>query len=1098
MNPLTFPRALVIGGFSALTAIICHAAPIQVGDSTLITHEKTGIKIVKGTVSLPRGGYWMVEQPFSEHDGLIEVYPNWEPIDLEGSQTSGRMAKIMDRRAIRDRQYKIHRVFYDCERYAREHQGIGPAKLSDITAESRETDTDGIYLIPQVRILEPDEDGDLSRDYSLKTLLLIDTTPAIDDGKQWRSLAGGSSERFDIDLELMKKHGLTLKPQNPPHADRASNQSPSVQVDLYARLIGAPGVSTFTVLDPVSKKTLEVEWDTTKAAPGKPSIVEDWIKLRVWNFQSYLKSGAPLSRSWLATWLNQYQLPDDDREQILRTLNGPRQFRRNRVDVMSVLGGRAAIDETLQLRNLQIRNKSWDLAGDASVGPAPPMPIPDFGDGSPSEDSPSPPVPEPDWRASIPVDEITGVEVEAHPFEKMLAGKEGGKLALAEWIPADHLMVYLPQPKKIFAMLDGTSDFIFNAGSGATGRSFSYQLKQRYQKQMGLSEKLIKQFLKSGAIEEIAITVPDLFLIDGTEVSAVMRTGKPLLTSAALAIIGVPPGDGKTIKKNDAGESVYWIRSGDILIVSSDEAEADAIVAAKQSGENLGKSAELRYMLTQVGITPDTLAYTYFSDPFIRRLVGPRSKIGQLRRVMARAELEEASGASLLASFDGHGKQASELEFLQQHHYLRKPLYADDLVLDESALSHSARFGRAARMHSLNQLPIKLVSPEENKAYELYLEQYNDFWGRFFDPIAIRYEKNSDGQHQLETFILPLINNSLYAGLRQFLPAEDEQIPLLVPRVDPPPIALLSCNLKEETWIAILDDLDEDFLYSLGLDPALLDQLGPDIHLTLQDADPIITIGNGEMQNMLGSFGGDGEEMLMISGLASISTRPCTVQIGLQDPDKVRRMLADMSWAPAEDDEYPGFGSGSLYQVTGKEKWIYKYSIANIITLRLGIEVQDRYLVINNQPFGKPVVTSGHRRIDKGAAYLELSPSACELQLPALFASAVDQMRSSALSGAACLMPLMVAGEPDIEAAMQRHRELFGFAPLHPGGGAWTWNSAEGDVVSSLYGSIHQNHQPEFDPDNKEVGLMKRVSQLDVSMQFEQDGLRSTLRWKTK
>ena len=658
-------------------------------------------------------------------------------------------------------------------------------------------------------------------------------------------------------------------------------------------------------------------------------------------------------------------------------------------------------------------------------------------------------------------------------------------------------MAYLPQPEKIFSVLGGGSDFIFNAGSNMTGRSASYLLQDRYRESLGLSEDLMKRFLNSGAIEEIAVTVPDLFLIDGTEMSVVMRTGKPLLTTAALALIGVPPGDGQTVKKNRHGAAVYWLRRGDILIVSTNASELKALVEAKESGTGLGQSAELRYMLTQVPVTDETVVYSYFSDPFIRHVVGPQAKIGQLRRLLARAELEEASAGSLLAKFDGHGTNAAtDLPLLQERGYIQRPVFANDVRLDQQSLSHSELYGSPARMNSLTDLDLERVSAQEKKAYDEYLDQYERYWRRYFDPIAVRYEQKGDGQHELETFILPLIENSLYGALRQFLPGPEEQIPLRVPVMEPQPIALVSCNLNESAWLGALEGFGDEFSQLLGLDPALLDLIGPDVHLAMQDADPIITLGNGELEGMLGNFGGDRSEMMWVTVLVSVITRPCTLHIGLEDPDKVRKLLSQMAWSAPGNRDIGGFGSGSLYQITGEERWIYKYSLEDIITLRFGIEVQDRYLVINNLPFSNQVKVTGSKRAPNGAAYVELNPAACMKQLPALFTSAAENLRGNTISGAACLMPLLAAGA-EIESAQRRHRELFGFAPVHPGGGSWHWDPHHGPV-SSLYGSAWNQRQPGFDPNNKAVGLLQGISNVNIGMQFEQDGLRSKVRWTTK
>jgi hypothetical protein len=383
---------------------------------------------------------------------------------------------------------------------------------------------------------------------------------------------------------------------------------------------------------------------------------------------------------------------------------------------MAMLGGRAAIDETLQLQDLRTAASTKK-----------------------------------ERQPSIPIADIEGVTVSAHPFEEMLDGKPGVHLKLANWVPQDRFMIYLPQPKKVFSLLNGGSDFIFQAGAGATGRSISYGVKQRYVERLGLSEELMKRFLDTGAIDEMALVLPDLFLIDGTDFSVVMRSGKPLLAQTALALVGVPPGDGRRVTETASGDSVYWHRQGDILILSTSDIEVEKLLktGTAKVEDSLGRSAELRYMLTQAPLSDDTVAFAYFSDPFIRRLVGPEVKIGQRRRMLARAELEESSAASLLARYDGHGEKAFDVGFLKEHKYLRRPMVATDLRIDERSLSHSETFGSAPNLRPLSKLPIELVSEEEKNAYDSYRDEYSRYWRRFFDPIAVRYDQKADGEHQL-------------------------------------------------------------------------------------------------------------------------------------------------------------------------------------------------------------------------------------------------------------------------------------------------------------------------------------------------------------
>ena len=57
------------------------------------------------------------------------------------------------------------------------------------------------------------------------------------------------------------------------------------------------------------------------------------------------------------------------------------------------------------------------------------------------------------------------------------------------------------------------------------------------------------------------------------------------------------------------------------------------------------------------------------SDPFVRRMVGPAVKIGQLRRMRARAEMEVITAGALLFRLDGN-RARPELETLVRLGYV--------------------------------------------------------------------------------------------------------------------------------------------------------------------------------------------------------------------------------------------------------------------------------------------------------------------------------------------------------------------------------------------------------------------------------------------
>ena len=101
------------------------------------------------------------------------------------------------------------------------------------------------------------------------------------------------------------------------------------------------------------------------------------------------------------------------------------------------------------------------------------------------------------------------------------------------------------------------------------------------------------------------------------------------------------------------------------------------------------------------------------------------------------------------------------------------------------------------------------------------------------------------------------------------------------------------------------------------------------------------------------------------------------------------------------------------------------------------------------------------------------------------------------MQGIGRLYPLMLARGLTPEAALAEHQRLFGFRPAHPGGGTWTGTPAN-QLRSTTFGSPDRQEQPTFSDATAPFGLFKSIDSLNVSMEFQDEGLRTVLQWKTK
>ncbi|HSG58686.1 MAG TPA: hypothetical protein VLA06_04075, partial [Woeseiaceae bacterium] len=83
-----------------------------------------------------------------------------------------------------------------------------------------------------------------------------------------------------------------------------------------------------------------------------------------------------------------------------------------------------------------------------------------------------------------------------------------------------------------------------------------------------------------------------------------------------------------------------------------------------------------------------------------------------------------------------------------------------------------------------------------------------------------------------------------------------------------------------------------------------------------------------------------------------------------------------------------------------------------------------------------------------------------------------------------------------VDDALQRHFEIFGFRPLHPWRGQWSWRDSH--LVSSELGSASYPVQPPYEEGDRDFGLFPTLALIGVNMQLEDTGLRATIRWQQR
>jgi hypothetical protein len=1072
--PLSLARRVAVGVFVSLAIVPARYSAqspttTSATSSRSYTNTRLNMTVVGTEIDLP-SGQWEVTStaPAGAIDQVFIL-----PEDTAEGAAGHRTALSQVRDSVRIPPAAIQSLYFPIQDYARKHAGLGPDTFAQLDRSAFGFALNGLgqspwpddagkpltgpffFLVPATHI--PATPGPQAR--AARTPLVVELRPYLDDGKHWVLFSDASMERVPIDRALVAKYRLTLS--YVLKAEPAAPTAGSTRRYGITALVknAAVQTATLTLADSTTNRRIDVRW-TLAGGQSDPQVMARWATARMSEWLALAdRVDAEVLRAWIARAPELYGTAQSNTPDFALLAEQDRTL-----DVFSMLGGRAAMRETLQTQLIHPTSAPTRFGA-----------------------------------AAVPISALKGVDVPALPFDRLLGGKPGVRLAVADVVPADRLFLYFAKPSALFPFLDKGGDFLGRSGSVFTSSAYDDDLKGRYLRRLGLAENASRRFLESGEVTEVALVASDLFFIDGTDVALVMRVKSPDAVALALRTLGIVDlkADGITDKPTASGHTASWARQGDLVFLSTNRKELDRMLqlGATPAGESLGRSAEFRYMLTELPLKPESRAFVYFSDGFVRRMVSPAVKIGQLRRMLASADMSLISAGALLYKLDGH-KDKPTIATLANLGYVPRTIQTPNYRLQDNLSVTSSEWGSPAELAPIDTSSITTATAQEAKAYQTYCEQYKQYWRQYFDPIAMRLDDAAGGALELSTFILPLADSELYNGMRDILQSKEKAAPLKVPAISPEPVVQLSLNLSEESWVKLSGALQEMFSQYTGIDPAIFDVMGPGLHLAVQDSDPIITLGTTDLLGAFSaaSFGPAAGMNFAVSFGLSVFTRPCKILIELQDPKRAVEILrqATRSGLPHQQ-RTMNEGVVEFRQLEGRDAWVYTLGVPGLATFRLGIEVQNGYLVFSNIPWSQSSTMTAEKRDLNGAA-IRLAPGAVKQGVAGLFATQAEQDQRAMLVSMAALLPLLESGvsaTPDD--AVAAHAAIFGSKPLHPKNGAWVWKN--GVLQSSTYGSATRWKAPIYKPEMGDFGLFDGVSLVNLNMQFEQGGLRAVVRW---
>ena len=791
---------------------------------------------------------------------------------------------------------------------------------------------------------------------------------------------------------------------------------------------------------------------TRGAAAAK---LETFARARIETWRPLLlQADAPVMRNWLARHEALYGI--EQGSPLTATVDS----RGRSTDYFDLLGGRAAIRESVQL----------DLIGDPVTGAS--------------------------ERRNIPLSNLQPVRVESHDFKELLKNSEQAvpSMPLASLVPQDRFFAWFRSVAALRDVFAGGSDQFLRFESALAVKSVEYDLEQQYMRRLGLDSGMLDQLQALGGVDDLAIIAPDLFFVDGTDLTAVVNLTSPNLTHAVLQLLGLgDAGNERATYTLPNGSNVYWAIRDGVLIISTSDDELTRVLELHERGgrDSLGQSDEFRYMQQQLGIASTTEAYFYFSDPFVRRLVSPGVKIAQLRRMQARAEMEMLAAGAMLYLLDGDRVVPSKRQLITSA-YVPRYFEDRDYTISEDLIVRSASYGTIARPKSLSANPVGNVSQREADAYKTFVGNYSRYWRQFFDPIAMRLDRIDDETLEINTFILPLLDSNLYNQVQDALTTRESGRAFTIPVMNPTPSMVFSLNVSDDLRVSLSRQLAGMLVQYTSVDPEIFDSIGSGVHLAVQDSTPIVALGSGDV------WGALDRDMLRMEGfesflpfLLSLVTQPSTVLIELAEPDKVQAFLNDAVVRRAE-----GGAEGEFHRVQNQEAWIYSLNMEDLFQVHLRVEIKQGYLLISNLPWSTQLDIEDFVEAELNGAQLQLNLDEISQQLPALHTKVFADYRAAAVDGMGYLYPFLATGLADTVAdATAKHFDVFGFRPVHPNRGEWLWRDSY--LESNEFGTALRPVQPEHQSGEKDFGLFPTVGRIAVNMQLEQSGMRARVRWRT-
>lgn len=760
----------------------------------------------------------------------------------------------------------------------------------------------------------------------------------------------------------------------------------------------------------------------------------------------------------------------------------PDRTERREIDTFSILSGGLSIRETFQLKSIQpVHQGTYD----------------------------------------IPIDTLKAPEIVSHPFNKMLQGRKYDLPPLSQYIPQNFYFISTPSLTKTLEIIDFINQKSSVLLKKYSRSSIDFHFKDKLLSQLALKENKLARNFYNTVIEEMAIAGSDPFVLNGSDITLLFKLKNKFLFKSTLESYrksfieshhAVPKTivwqnrEIKSLTTSDRKVSSYYIElTPDIIVLSNSlEAVKKILACAEKKSSSLAELSDFQYMQS-VWKSRDKKGdlTVYLSDAFVRYMVSPELRIRESRRMMESFMLSMLEKINILyyQLTERRAKNLSELlsvvfskikqEEIQEleKHYGFEP---------KSFTAYNREYGRLGYLKPNLEIVVDKVSVTEKLKYEEFVRDYHNFWKDFFDPIGVCINFQND-KLEIETFILPLINLSVYNNIKEMFKGQPFQISS-VPKV---PGEVLSFIFKFNPVMKAQMDLELKSNSETREYAALLKELGNYLQFNLLDNYPLIDFDSDTLlseimlsRNNLNFDYVAGAFMVWSLFHPIRLTIPFSEKMNTQkfskwfDERLIREVSKNMSH----------YFSSDFYKMTYHNKTIrvLKMTFFQILTFRLYFLIDNALYVISTENYMKRLVDSlaednTDNVSNSGNVMVKIFPGEVNMEKDLFASNIMENFRKTNRRNMATLNLLAILFPENADNLFAKAYAEFGFEINCPAGGQYIYNKEISEFESSVFGTLSNPLIDNLKIRKELDASLFSIKNFAVTLEFTEDGIRSSI-----